>query len=54
MTSESYVFPFSVVFALENIQIHVCVLNSGDITSYIETLVNQTFSLTTALNVSYV
>ena len=54
ITSESCMFPFSAVFALENIQIHVCTSNSSDITPYIETLVNQTFSLTTALNIPYV
>ena len=44
----------SAIFALEDLWIHVYVLNSGDIAFYIEAPINQILSLTTTLNILYI
>jgi len=43
--------PFLTVLALWHSKVHVYFPDSGDIASYVETLVNKTFNLTTTLNI---
>ena len=52
--SEGGVSLLLAIFALKNFWIHVCILNSSDIASYVETSINKTLSLTTTLNIPYV
>jgi len=43
-----------IVLILGHIQIHIHISDSGDIAFYIKIPINETFSLTTTLNVSYI
>jgi len=45
-------FPFPAIFALQNSQVHICSLYSGNKASYIEASVDNRFSFGTALSIS--
>jgi len=45
------VTPFPAIFALGNVWIHVCTLNSGDESSYVEPSVNKGFSFGATLSI---
>jgi len=48
---ESSMSPFLI---LEDIWIHVCIMNDSNIAPNVETPINKTFSLITTLNILYV
>jgi len=54
LASESSVSLLLAILALRDTRIHVCFLNCCNEAFYIETSVNQAFSLTSTLNILYV
>jgi len=54
LASKHCMLLFPAVFVLGNARAHVHTLNNGDVAFYIETSVNETFSLATALNIPYI
>ena len=54
MVQKHCMFPLPAILALRNARVYVSTSDSSNITPYIKTPVNETFSLTTALNVLYI
>jgi len=52
--SKSSMSLLSAIFTLGDSRVHICAKNSGNIVFYIKISVNQTFSIATTLDISYV
>ena len=54
VTSKGGVFPLPTIFVLWDIWIHICISNSGNITTNIEAPINKHFDQRTTLSILYV